>query len=152
MNIWNSSAKALYLSMHWPCVQTWDFACGSCSGYSKTSSVAMQNVTSETQFISRLINHLQNMTCHEEYIVDSKICPPLPPPPQASLPTCAKYPTPTKPPYPMCAKQGSYNNSVQVMHFQILKDHFPGQVTSPWYNCNGWLGVKHQVTYWTRYC
>ena len=29
---------------------------------------------------------------------------------------------------------------------------FPFLFLSPWYNCNGWLGVKHQITYFYFCC
>ena len=41
-----------------------------------------------------------------------------------------------------------------VQSLQCLQDWsaFLKVVVSPWCNNNGWLGVKHQVTYFSRFC
>ena len=38
-----------------------------------------------------------------------------------------------------------------VCFLEDLKCWGASDKTSPWYNCNGWLGVKHQVTYLLTY-
>ena len=102
-------------------------------------------------------------SCARVFSVDRVLCSPVVPLPQGSVDgmlLCSKavefspfwHPSHLiLPCLQNCMKNSPLQTVPQKYHnvwFQILPSFFPfPHPLSPWYNHNGWLGVKHQVTY-----